>query len=102
MNPSETLRLIALDDAVVFPNMGITLTVDVGDDERVVLVPRHDNEYIEVGTVADVSEHVRLPGGGRATQLGGAHPGSLRRPFWPPPIRWLPCAAVADMKSWPS
>ncbi len=73
MNTSETLRLIALDDAVVFPNMGITLTVDVGDDERVVLVPRHDNEYIEVGIVADVSEHVRLPGGGRAVTLNGLH-----------------------------
>src|SRR5271165_7696291 len=67
------LRLIPLDDTVVFPNMGITLTVDVGDDERVVLVPRHDNEYIEVGTVADVSEHVRLPGGGRAVTLNGLH-----------------------------
>ncbi len=73
MNTSDTLRMIALDDAVVFPNMGITLTVDVGDDERVVLVPRHDNEYIEVGTVADVSEHVRLPGGGRAVTLNGLH-----------------------------
>ena len=73
MNTSDTLRMIALDDAVVFPNMGITLTVDVGDDERVVLVPRHDNEYIEVGTVADVSEHVRLPGGGRAVTLTGLH-----------------------------
>ena len=73
MNPAETLRLIALDDAVVFPNMGITLTVDVGDDERVVLVPRHDNEYIEVGIVAEVSDHVRLPGGGRAVTLNGLH-----------------------------
>jgi ATP-dependent Lon protease len=73
MNPHETLRLIALDDAVVFPNMGITLTVDVGDDERVVLVPRHDNEYIEVGVVAEVSDHVRLPGGGRAVTLNGQH-----------------------------
>jgi ATP-dependent Lon protease len=73
MNPSESLRLIALDDAVVFPNMGITLTVDVGDDERVVLVPRHENEYIEVGVVAEVSDHVRLPGGGRAVTLNGLH-----------------------------
>ncbi len=39
--PTQRLRLIPLDDTVVFPNMGITLTVDVGDDERVVLVPRH-------------------------------------------------------------
>src|SRR6478735_8923144 len=44
-DPTPRLRLIPLDDTVVFPNMGITLTVDVGDDERVVLVPRHENEY---------------------------------------------------------
>ncbi len=67
------LRLIPLDDTVVFPNMGITLTVDVGDDERVVLVPRHDNEFLEVGTIAEVSEQVRLPGGGRAVALSGEH-----------------------------
>jgi len=36
--PKPRLRLIPLDDTVVFPNMGITLTIDVGDDERVVLV----------------------------------------------------------------
>ncbi len=67
------LRLIPLDDTVVFPNMGITLTTDVGDDERVVLVPRHDNEFLEVGTIAEVSEHIRLPGGGRAVALSGEH-----------------------------
>src|SRR6266550_4431076 len=65
-DPKPRLRLIPLDDTVVFPNMGITLTVDVGDDKRVVLVPRHDNEFLEVGTVAEVSEQIRLPGGGRA------------------------------------
>ena len=37
----QTLRLIPLDDTVVFPNMGLTLTVEVGEDERIVLVPRH-------------------------------------------------------------
>src|SRR5947199_6803879 len=67
------LRLIPLDDTVVFPNMGVTLTVDVGDDERVVLVPRHGNEFLEVGVVAEVSEQVRLPGGGRAAALSGLH-----------------------------
>src|ERR1700731_4259142 len=71
--PRQRLRLIPLDDTVVFPNMGITLTVDVGDDERVVLVPRHDNEFLEVGTIAEVSEQVRLPGGGRAVALSGEH-----------------------------
>ncbi|MDQ6810643.1 MAG: AAA family ATPase, partial [Actinomycetota bacterium] len=67
------LRLIPLDDSVVFPNMGITLTIAVGDDERVVLVPRHENEFLEVGTVAEVSERIRLPGGGHAVAISGEH-----------------------------
>ena len=71
--PKPRLRLIPLDDTVVFPNMGITLTVDVGEDERVVLVPRHENEFLEVGTIAEVSEQIRLPGGGRAVALSGEH-----------------------------
>ena len=53
--------------------MGITLTIDVGDDERVVLVPRHENEFLEVGTIAEVSEQIRLPGGGRAVAISGEH-----------------------------
>jgi ATP-dependent Lon protease len=65
--------LIPLEDTVVFPSMGITLTVDVGEDERVVLVPRHENEFLEVGTIAEVSEQLRLPGGGRAVALSGEH-----------------------------
>jgi ATP-dependent Lon protease len=71
--PKQTLRLIPLEDTVVFPSMGITLTVDVGDDERVVLVPRHENEFLEVGTVAEVSEQLRLPGGGHAVAISGEH-----------------------------
>ena len=76
IQPSDSkprLRLIPLDDTVVFPNMGITLTIDVGDDERVVLVPRHENEFLEVGTIAEVSEQIRLPGGGRAVAISGEH-----------------------------
>jgi ATP-dependent Lon protease len=69
----SVLRLIPLDDTVVFPSMGITLTVEVGDDEQVVLVPRHENEFLEVGTVAEVTEELRLPGGGRAVALSGQH-----------------------------
>ncbi len=75
-NPSEpkpVLRLIPLEDTVVFPNMGITLTEEVGEDERVVLVPRHENEFLEVGTVAEVTERLRLPGGGHAVALSGEH-----------------------------
>ena len=71
--PKPVLRLIPLEDTVVFPNMGITLTENVGDDERVVLVPRHESEFLEVGTIAEVSERVRLPGGGNAVALSGVH-----------------------------
>jgi ATP-dependent Lon protease len=71
--PKQTLRLIPLEDTVVFPSMGITLTVEVGDDERVVLVPRHENEFLEVGIVAEVSEQLRLPGGGHAVAISGQH-----------------------------
>ncbi|HTZ63758.1 MAG TPA: endopeptidase La [Solirubrobacteraceae bacterium] len=71
--PKPVLRLIPLEDTVVFPNMGITLTETVGDDERVVLVPRHESEFLEVGTVAEVTERVRLPGGGNAVALSGQH-----------------------------
>src|SRR5487761_667315 len=71
--PKPRLRLIPLDDTVVFPNMGITLTIDVGDDKRVVLVPRHENEFLDVGTIVEVTEQIRLPGGGRAVALSGEH-----------------------------
>jgi ATP-dependent Lon protease len=65
------LLLIPLDDTVVFPTMDVTLPVDVGDDERVLLVPRHGAEFAKVGTIARVAERVRLPGGGRAVSLSG-------------------------------
>ena len=69
----NTLRLIPLDDTVVFPGMSITLTVAVGDDEHVVLVPRHDGEFADVGVVAVVAERVRLPGGGHAVNVEAEH-----------------------------
>jgi ATP-dependent Lon protease len=65
--------LIPLEDTVVFPNMTLTLPVDVGDEERVILVPTHENEYAKVGVVAEVVEQVRLPGGMRAASLSGLH-----------------------------
>ncbi len=69
------LLLVPLDDIVVFPNMNVTLTVDVGDEERVLLVPKHEGEYASVGTVARVTDRVRLPGGAVAVALEGLHRG---------------------------
>ena len=70
-----TLLLVPLEDVVVFPTMDVTLTVDVGDEEHVLLVPRHNNAYAKVGTVAKVGDTVRLPGGARAVSLSGLHRG---------------------------
>ncbi|WP_354699174.1 Lon protease [Paraconexibacter sp. AEG42_29] len=72
-----TYLLIPLDDTVVLPTMDITLPVDVGDAERVVLVPRHEGEYASVGTIATVIESVRLPGGGRGASLSGESRGLI-------------------------
>jgi ATP-dependent Lon protease len=73
----ETLLLIPVDDSVVYPNMQVTLAVDAGTEERVVLVPRKGDEFASVGTVAQVTDHVRLPGGGRAVALDGLHRGLI-------------------------
>ncbi|HXF98707.1 MAG TPA: endopeptidase La [Gaiellaceae bacterium] len=76
MSSSKTrLLLVPLEDLVVFPHMNVTLTVDVGDEQRVLLVPKHEGEYAKVGTVAEVTDRIRLPGGGRAVALAGLHRG---------------------------
>src|SRR5439155_556876 len=71
----STLLLVPLDDNVVFPNMNVTISADVGDEDRVLLVPRHDGEYAKVGTVAEIGDHLRLPGGIAAVNLVGLHRG---------------------------
>ena len=71
----QRLLLIPLDDSVVFPNMSVTLPIEVGDEERVLLIPKHETDFAKVGTVAEVADRVRLPGGARAVQLDGLHRG---------------------------
>jgi ATP-dependent Lon protease len=70
------LLLVPLDDAVVFPGMSVTLAVDTADEEQVLLVPRHEKEFANVGTVATVSDRVSLPGGAKASVLEGLHRGT--------------------------
>ena len=69
------LRIVPLDDAVVFPGMPVTLPVDVGPDSRVLLVPRRNGTYAKVGVVAEVVERVKLRGHGDAVSLLGVHRG---------------------------
>jgi ATP-dependent Lon protease len=71
----STLPLIPLDDVVVFPGMNLTLAIDAGAEEEVLLVPRSGEEFAAVGTVARIDETLTLPGGTRATTLEGLHRG---------------------------
>jgi ATP-dependent Lon protease len=71
------LLLIPLDDTVVFPTMDVTLPIDVDGEQQVLLVPRHEGDYAQVGTIARVVESVRLPGGGRGAVLQGESRGVL-------------------------
>lgn len=71
----KRLRLVGLDNVVLFPGMDVTLPVEVGDDAEVFVVPNHDGEYARIGVVTRVREKVRLPGGVNAVALTGLHRG---------------------------
>jgi ATP-dependent Lon protease len=79
-----TYRLIPLDEAIVFPTVTATLPLDVGEEERVFLIPRRDEEYGRVGVVAEVIETglsrrgrpvATVVGLHRGLIAGGAQPG---------------------------
>jgi ATP-dependent Lon protease len=67
--------LVPLDEAIVFPGVSATLPIDVGDEERVFLLPRRDGEFGRVGVVAEVIEHGRSRGGREVTTVLGLHRG---------------------------
>jgi ATP-dependent Lon protease len=97
-----TLRLVPLDDTVVFPGMPVTLPVELGTDERVLLISHHGNRYAKVGVVAEVAErtkkrgrtvasllalHRGVPGVARAAEDGALRVEVEERPdVTPPPI----------------
>jgi ATP-dependent Lon protease len=74
----EKYLLIPLDETVVFPGMTVTMPVDTAGETRVLLVPRHEGTYAQVGTVAEVIETGRLPGGGQIATLSGQTRALLR------------------------
>jgi ATP-dependent Lon protease len=75
MQVMKRLRIVPLDDAVVFPGMPATVPVDVGTETHVFLVPREGQTYARVGVVAEVADRVRLPGNQVAASLIGLHRG---------------------------
>jgi len=70
-----TYRLIPLDDAIVFPTVTATLPIDVGEEERVFLIPRREGEFGRVGVVAEVIEHGVSRRGGPVATVVGLHRG---------------------------
>src|SRR5262245_27913811 len=69
------LRLVSLDDSVVFPGMPATLSFDPCSDKHVFVIPRLGGNYAKAGVVAEVTERVQLPGRGVAVSLMGLHRG---------------------------
>jgi ATP-dependent Lon protease len=67
--------LIPLDEAIVFPTITATLPIDVGDEDRVFLLPRRDGEFARVGVVAEVIERGRSRRGGPVATVLGLHRG---------------------------
>src|SRR4051812_12814936 len=67
--------LIPLDDAIVFPGVTATLPIEVGDEDRVFLVPRSDGEFARIGVVAEVVERGRSRGGTPVATVLGLHRG---------------------------
>src|SRR5712671_5024334 len=75
MDLDMTYLLIPLDDAIVFPTVTATLPIDVGDEDRVFLIPRRDGEYGRVGVVAEVLERGHSRRGGPVATVVGLHRG---------------------------
>ena len=71
------LLLVPLDDTVIFPTMDLNLPLDVSGEERVLLVPRHNGEYAKVGTIAKITDTIRLPGGATGVSLESLHRGAI-------------------------
>ena len=89
-----SLLLIPLDDTVVFPTMDVTLPVDVGDDERVLLIPRHG---------ASSRRSARSPRS-RSASASPAAAAPSRSPASPaaspaPPTRTTPAASASRSRS---
>ena len=77
------LKLVSLDDVVVFPGMPVTLPASGADDRRVLLIPRRGSGYAKVGVVAEVSERAASGGRGLASfmALHRGVPGAALKPL---------------------
>lgn len=86
--PLLSLPLIPLDDALILPGMALSVDLaspeanaaidEVGDDRKVVLVPRIDGRFARTGVIAVLEgEPAMLPGGHRGVTLRALHRAEL-------------------------
>ncbi|MEV6243665.1 endopeptidase La [Lentzea sp. NPDC051838] len=87
MGETLALPVLPLDDVVVLPGMVVPIRISGADasaearaavdaattaaDHQVLLVPRLDGKYAAVGTLAEIEQVGRLPGGERAAVVRG-------------------------------
>ena len=69
------LLLVPLDDSILFPGMTATIAAEVGEAKEVFVLPRPEGEYAHIGTIAEVVETGRLPGGINVVTLTGLRRG---------------------------
>lgn len=69
------LLLVSLDEAIVFPSVTATLSIDVGEEEQVFLLPRRNGEFARVGVIADVVERGKSPRGETVATVVGQRRG---------------------------
>ena len=69
------LLLVPLDDSILFPGMTATIAGDVGEADAVFVLPRPEGEYGTIGTIAEVVDTGRLPGGINAVTVTGLRRG---------------------------
>jgi ATP-dependent Lon protease len=85
---SRTLPLVPLTAGVVLPHMVVTLAVDNPEtreavaaarsgDNLVLLVPKVEDRYARVGTIAQVEDAGKLPSGIEAAIIRGLHRGII-------------------------
>jgi ATP-dependent Lon protease len=81
-SPYYNLLVMPIEDDVPFPRSGVTMGQSamgpkVGKDERVLLLPRHDGQFMDVGSTAVVGDVVRGPVAGyNILQLAPQHRGT--------------------------
>ncbi len=101
------LRIVPLDDVVVFPGMPVSVSMPLGGDTHVLLMPRRHNLYAKVGVVAEVTERPKNRRGSSSLMAlhrgvpGAAHTdpdGVLRVEVDERPDAAPPASAVRDIE----